>query len=187
MNLWRKLFRTILAVLLAAFGLLGIACTSHIPDKVTVEEMDLYREWLKHHFANQAPEQLYLDDQTFVFDPVQNKCDLALRKTDGVSKAIITQFHELRNTDYPLDVASSHLKLPWPYRVLDPRRLPAAAPGKLHIISFSRIAFSRDHEEALFAIGDACGGECGGGGAVLAKKQGNSWQFTRLESCAWIY
>jgi len=185
-NPWRKLLRTILAVALAAYCFLDVACTSRIPNRVTTEEMDLYREWLKHQFANQPPEQLYVDDQTFVFDPVRNKCDAALRRTDGVSKALIKQLHALGNADYPLDVESNQLKLPWPYRVLDPRKVPPATPGKLHIISFSRVAFSGDHSQALFAVGDSCGGECGGGGPMLANKHGNVWQFRRLESCAWI-
>jgi len=186
MTLRRKLLWTIVGVALTTYCFLGIACTSRIPDKITAEEMNLYREWLKHQFSEHVPEQLYIDDQTFVFDPIQNKCDAALRKIDGVSKTMVKQLHALGNADYPLDVESNNLRLPWPYRVLDPRRLPARAPGKVHIVSFSRIAFSRDHTQALFAVGDSCGGECGGGGPVLASKPGNIWQFRRLESCTWI-
>src|SRR4029077_11172753 len=107
--------------------------------------------------------------------------------TDGASRAMIKQLHELGNADYPLDVESNHLKLPWTYRVLDPRKPPEGVPGKLHIISFSRVAFSRNHSEALLAIGDSCGGECGGGGPILAAKGERVCQFRRLESCTWIY
>jgi hypothetical protein len=53
------------------------------------------------------------------------------------------------------------------------RLVPRPAPGTFDLLAFSRVAFSRDHQQALFAVSDACAyGDCGSGGAVYAHKDG---------------
>jgi len=175
------------ALLLAVcLGMLG--CTPKIPNKVSQDEYDVYREWLKDHFANKAPEQLYLDDQTFVFDPLQHfGCGDLMHKNDHIPWSLIKAQHALGNADYELDVSPSSMQLPWIYKTLNPRQFPNPSPG-LHIIGFSRVAFSRDGQQGLFAFSDSCAaGQCGSGGAVLAIRQGDSWKFDRLKSCVWVY
>lgn len=176
--------RTGLGALIIALCVCAVGCTPKIPTRVGIEEMDLYREWLKHYFASKPPAQLYLDDQTFVYDPLDTRRGQALPKGSGVSSSLAKELHALGNAEYPLEVASVGMNLPWPYKVLNPRALPTPATG-LHIIGFSRVAFNRGHTEALFAISDSCGGDCGHGGPVHAVKQNGSWQFTELRG--WVY
>ena len=168
------------------FGTLG--CTPKIPNKVTQEEYQVYREWLKNHFASKSPDQLYLDDQTFVFDPLERQgCGDLMHKNDHVPWSLIKALHAVKNADYELDVLHDNMQLPWAYRVLNPRQFPNQSPG-LHIIGFSRVAFSNDGQQGLFAFSDSCAaGQCGFGGAVLATRQGSSWKFDRLKSCSWVY
>jgi len=166
-----------------------LACTPKIPNKVTQDEYDVYREWLKDYFANKAPEQLYLDDQTFVFDPLSVSgygCGDSMHKNDHIPWSLIKALHALGNADYELDVSPGSMQLPWTYKILNPRQFPNPSPG-LHIIGFSRAAFSRDGQRGLFAFSDSCAaGLCGVGGAVLAVRHGGSWKFDRLKSCTWV-
>ena len=172
-------------VLVVCLGML--ACAPKIPNKVSEDEYDVYREWLKNQFANKAPEQLYLDDQTFVFDPLEHSgCGDRMHKNDRIPWSLIKALHALGSVDYELDVSPSSMQLPWTYKVFNPRQFPKSSPG-LHIIGFSRVAFSRDGQRGLFAFSDSCGGQCGSGGAVLATRQGGAWKFDRLKSCVWLY
>jgi hypothetical protein len=148
--------------------------------------MTVYRQWLLQRFAEKAPDQLYIDNQTFAFDPAQMRCADSLRKQERISKSLIQQFHRLYNAEYPLDIPEE-LSLPWKYQVLDPRHLPSGSPTSLRIIGFSRVAFNRSGTEALFAISDSCGGECGYGGAVQGINSGGHWRFRRLSACNSIY
>jgi hypothetical protein len=180
----RRLFRTGVAGLILALSFCAVGCTPKIPTSITAEELNLYRDWLMHYFASKPPAQLYLDDQTIVYDPLDVRRGEALPKGSGVSSSLARQFRTLGNAEYPVEVASIGLNLPWPYKVLNPRALPAPATG-LHIISFSRVAFNRSHTEALFAISDSCGGNCGHGGPVHAQKQNGTWQFRELRG--WVF
>lgn len=179
-----KIFRCAVGAVILTLCVCAVGCTPKIPTRVTVEELNLYHEWLKHYFASKPPVQLYLDDQTFIYDPLDKQRGQALPKGSGISSSLGKQLHALGNAEYPVEVASVGLNLPWPYKVLNPRELPAPATG-LHIISFSRVAFNRSNTEALFAISDSCGGDCGHGGPVHAVKQNGSWQFTEFRG--WVF
>ena len=149
--------------------------------------MDLYRAWLKQRFANKAPDHLYLDDQTFVFDPLREQsCGKGLHKNDGVSNSLVRELHNLGNVDYEIDVSPESMNLPWPYQVLNVRHLPSAAEG-VHMISFSRVAFDRAGTEALFAVNDLCGPQCGAGRAISARKENGAWTFKESGACSWKY
>jgi hypothetical protein len=166
---------------------LTIGCTPKIPSKITSQEMDLYREWLKQRFANKAPEHLYLDDQTFLFDPLrQEGCGKALHTRDGASNSLMRALHNLGNADYEINVSSKVVQIPWPYQVLNVRDFPRPVEG-LDVISFSRVAFNRRGTEALFAVNDLCGPQCGKGRAVLATKQNGAWKFKDSNTCSWEY
>lgn len=179
-----RLFRIGVVGLCLAVCLCAGGCTPKIPTKVAVEELNLYHEWLQHYFASKPPAQLYVDDQTFIYDPLDTQRGQALPNGSGISSSLAKQLHALGNAEYSVEVASVGLNLPWPYKVLNPRQLPTPATG-LHIISFSRVAFNRGRTEALFAISDSCGGDCGHGGPVHAVKQNGTWQFTELRG--WVY
>jgi hypothetical protein len=183
----RNPIQTFIAALMLACCLGGLGCTPKIPDKVRTREIEIYREWLKQRFAGKAPEQLYLDVQTFVFDPQQRGCGKAIHDDNHVSWALMKALHALGNADYEIDVSPQTMELPWKYRTLNVRQFPPASPG-LHVIGFSRVAFNGSGSEALFGVSDACAaGQCGGGSAVLAKKNGPNWEFTPLKSCSWAY
>ena len=185
---FRSLSHAFAAALILVCCLAGLGCTPSIPDKVTSEEIGLYREWLKHRFADKAPEQLYLDDQTFAFDPLAHLgCGNAMHKEDHVPWSLMKALQALGNADFEVDVSPNTMQLPWPYHVLNPRQFPTEARG-LHVVGFSRVALNHNRTEALFAFSDACAfGQCGGGGAVFASKQGGAWHFNQMKSCSWLY
>jgi hypothetical protein len=183
----RNPIRTFMVTLMLACCLIGLGCTPKIPDKATTKEIDLYREWLKQRFASKAPEKLYLDDQTFAFDPQQRGCAKGIHDENHVPWGLMKALHALGNADYEVDVSPTTMQLPWKYQVLNVRQFPPPSPG-LHVIGFSRVAFNGSGSEALFAVSDACAaGQCGGGSAVLAKKNGSKWEFTELKGCSWVY
>src|SRR5690348_1858159 len=107
-----RLLRSVITALIFVLASLAVGCTPKIPNHLTSQEMDLYRDWLKQRFANQAPEHLYLDDQTFVFDPLrQEGCANALHKNDGVSNSLMRELHNLGNADYEIDVSPASMNL----------------------------------------------------------------------------
>ena len=181
-----RLLRLLITTVISALVFLALGCTPKIPNRITSQEMDLYREWLKQRFATKSPEHLYLDDQTFVFDPQRQEGCRALHKSDGVSNALMRELHKLGNADYEIDVSPASMKLPWAYQVLNVRHLPSATEG-LHMISFSRVAFDRSGTEALFAVNDLCGAQCGAGWAVSARKENSAWRFKDSSTCSWKY
>ncbi|HVH87425.1 MAG TPA: hypothetical protein VM912_11920, partial [Terriglobales bacterium] len=180
--------QVLVVALVLSLCLTTLSCTPEIPNRVTNEEIALYREWLKHRFASKAPEQLYLDDQTFVFDPLEHLgCGGAMHKQDHVPWSLMKALHSLGNSDYEVDVSPKVMQLPWSYQILNTRNFPKQSPG-LHVIGFSRIAFNHSGHQGLFAFSDSCAaGLCGTGGAVLASKQRDTWQFNELKSCFWVY
>jgi len=149
----RKPIQLCAAIIISAFCVFSLGCTPKIPTQVTSEEMSVYSEWLRHYFANKAPEQLYIDNQTFVFDPLDKKRGFGLPKDAGITSYLPKELHALGKAEYPLE--AQELSLPWPYKVLNPRQFPNASPS-LHVIGFSRVAFNKEHTEALFAISDSC-------------------------------
>ena len=181
----RRAGRFLVSTLSVGFCFAMLACTPKIPDKVTAQEMDLYREWLQQKFGSKAPEHLYLDDQTFVFDPLrQEGCGKALHQTDDVSNSLMRALHNLGSAAYELDVSPKDMKLPWSYQILNVREFPRATQG-LHVISFSRVAFASSSKEALFAVNDLCGLQCGSGWAVSATKDNGAWKFKDSATCRW--
>ena len=179
----RRPIQFCVATLIFVACIAGLGCTPKIPTRITSEETALYSDWLRHYFANKAPEQLYIDQQTFIYDPLDRKRGFALPRSSGVSSYLPKELHAIANAEYELD--ARELSLPWPYKVLNPRQFPNASPG-LHVMGFSRVAFSRDHTEALFAISDSCApGQCGHGGPVHARKQDGKWTFTDMPG--WLY
>jgi len=73
----------------------------------------------------------------------------------------------------------------WKYKLIDSS--PDLLPGTFDLLAFSRVAFSRDHRQALFAESDACAaGDCGSGGVVYSHKVGGTWKFEST-GCVWVY
>lgn len=187
MRLPRPLLRSFVTVSILTLSCLTLGCTPKIPNQITSQEMDLYRDWLKQHFANKAPDHLYLDDQTFVFDPLREQsCGKNLHRNDDVSNSLMRELHNLGNADYEIDISPESMKLPWSYQVLNVRHLPSSAQ-EAHVISFSRVAFDRAGTEALFAVNDLCGSQCGAGRAVSARKENSAWKFKDSTTCSWKY
>ena len=46
------------------------------------------------------------------------------------------------------------------------------------------MAFNATHTQALFAVSNSCGGLCGGGGAVLRRRENGAWVF-KPAGCIW--
>ena len=65
-----------------------------------------------------------------------------------------------------------------------PDGYPTDEPGTYRLIVFSRVAFNATHTQALFAVSNSCGGLCGGGGAVLRRRENGAWVF-KPAGCIW--
>jgi len=168
---------------LASIAVLS-SCARQIPNKVTADEYALYSEWTTTHFGKNPPDHLYFSSRTGVFDPLEAPCKTTLEK-DGVNWSLIKQLHALGEAEYPVNFYSAtNLQIPWSYKEVD--IAPDLPPGTFHLITFSRVAFNRDHTEALFGFFDACAfGECGHGGYIQSRKQDGKWSF-RAVGCVMV-
>jgi hypothetical protein len=175
---------------LAAVALLVTftGCGGRIPNHVTTDEYGVYAEWMKAHFSTNPPNNLYVDSRTFVFDPLSSGCANAIHGKAGVPWALIKQLHALGEAEYwlPDAYSSTRLSIPWSYRLVDGLPLISQESGPYRLVGFSRVAFDTTNSKAFFAVSDACGGLCGGGGAVYAHKQNNAWVF-KSGGCDWMY
>ena len=178
-----------IAILACVVALAG--CNSRIPNKVSSDEYGIYSEWVNAHFSKRAPSNLYISTRTFVFDPV-SRTD-GCKSTEMVEKAgapssLIKQLHALGEAEYPLDVDSpnSQLRIAWKYEASDHWQLLSEENLPFQFVGFSRVAFNRAHTEALFAVTDICGGVCGWGDAVHARKESGTWVFEN-GGCDWEY
>jgi hypothetical protein len=162
------------------------SCQPAIPNKVTPDEYSLYSEWTAKHFATKSPERLFFSSRTFIFDPLERYgCGDRLHASNGIPWSLIKQLHALGQAEYPLDFYNgNNLQIPWASKEVD--GFPPDSPGTYRFVGFSRVAFNRDHTEALFAISDSCGGECGSGGALRAHRENGKWSFRPLD-CSWVY
>jgi hypothetical protein len=161
--------------------------TQQIPSKVTAEEYAIYSAWTNRYLSKNPTDNLYILNRTFMFDPLQPpQCGKALHEQTGVSWSLMKPLSELGDAEFVLNLYSpDNLQIRQNYKAVE--SAPDLMPGTFHLLSFSRIAFNREHSQALFAISDACaGGDCGKGGAVLAQKKGNSWTFQGT-ACVWLY
>jgi hypothetical protein len=163
-----------------------VGCGPTIPNKVTPEEYSLYSDWTAQHFAAKPPAHLFFSSRTFMFDPLEPYgCGDRLHANNGVSWSLIKQLHALGQAEYPVDFYNGrNLRIPWASKEAD--GLPVETPGTYSLVGFSRVAFNRDHSQALFAISDSCGGGCGSGAARLARRENGKWAFSTLD-CSWIY
>ena len=161
--------------------------TQHIPSKVTAEEYAIYSAWTNRYLSKNPTDNLYILNRTFIFDPLRPpQCGKSLHEQTGVSWSLMKPLSELGDAEFVLNLYSpDNLQIRQNYEAVE--SAPDLMPGTFHLLSFSRIAFNREHSQALFAISDACAaGDCGKGGAVVAQKKGNSWTFQRT-ACVWLY
>lgn len=173
----------------AAFIAMLAGCrAASIPNEVSNREYALYAAWTNVTFANREPRPLFFRSHTTPFRPdAPNGCGGILHRKDGVLWSMLRQLDALGTAAYPLDLGPSgnHLfRISWPCQESD--RLPAGAESGYRAITFSRVAFSRAGDEALFFFDDSCGGLCGGGGSVLARRKHGTWEFQWLH-CVWVH
>ena len=177
--------RTPVSKLVIFVGLVSaLACHEpavRIPNRVQPEEYEVYSAWLQNRFKAAPLGQLYLNVRTSIFD---SHCEKGLRewlKLDGV---LVDQFAPLGEAEYRLDVYSSpgKLKSPWPFKPSD--ELPKDETKPYPLITFSRVAFNSTHTAGLFAADNTCGGLCGEGGFLMARKNQGVWAFEG-GGCVW--
>ena len=132
------------------------------------------------HFSKSLP-QVPIDilSRTFKFNPFEqpNTCSHTMIRKAGVPESLPRQLGDLGDAEYLFkDNPPVGLHIPWKYKLTD--LFPDLSPSAFHRLTFSRVAFSRDRRQALFAVSDACAyGDCGRGGAVYANKGGGTWKF----------
>ena len=101
--------------------------------------------------------------------------------------SLIKPLRELGDAEYRLDFDHPQKKLlvPWNYKVADEWELIPEERMQYKWIGFSRVAFNRAHDKALFAISDVCGSLCATGAVVYAHKENGAWVFEN-GGCIWV-
>ena|SRR5258708_1509926 len=162
-------------------------CQAQIPNSVTADEYAIYSAWMNHYFSKHAPNSLYLRSRTFEFPPESGGCTNEKIQKAGVPLTLIKPLRKLGDAEYRLDFDYPQKKLliPWNYKVADEWELISEERMHYKWIGFSRVAFNRAHDKALFAISDVCGSLCGTGGPVYAHKENGAWVFEN-GGCIWI-
>jgi hypothetical protein len=152
-------------------------CKTQIPNSVTADEYAIYSAWLNHYFSRHAPSNLYLRSRTFEFPTESGGCTNKMMQKAGVPLSLINPLRELGDAQYRLDFDYPKKKLiiPWNYKVADEWELIPEERLQFKWVGFSRVAFNRAHDKALFAVMDVCGGLCGKGGSVYAHKENGAW------------
>ena len=142
---------------------------------------------MNHYFSKHAPNSLYLRSRTFEFPPESGGCTNEKIQKAGVPLTLIKPLRKLGDAEYRLDFDYPQKKLliPWNYKVADEWELIPEERMHYKWIGFSRVAFNRAHDKALFAISDVCGSLCGTGGPVYAHKENGAWVFEN-GGCIWI-
>ncbi len=165
----------------------SIACSrTHIPNRVTADEYDVYSQFLLQRFAKKAPANLQFWSVTVPF-VLDERCFEDIEKNNKIPSALIRQQKELGQATSPLDIQNGrdNLMIPWPHSVVYSIK-EVHTSLDLHLMSFSRVAFNRAHTEALFSFGDICGGDCGHGAPIYARKKNGKWEFTNVNTCSWV-
>ena len=178
-------------VAVIAFAVALSGCGGRIPNKVSSDEYEVYSAWVNTHFSHRAPSNLYISTDTFIFDPIEKTIGCSsteMVEKAGVPSSLIRQLHALGEAEYPLDVDSptSQLRIAWNYKAADDWQLLSEEHLQFQVVGFSRVAFNRAHTKALFAVIDTCGGLCGWGTAVYARKENGAWVFEN-GGCDWMY
>jgi len=176
------------AALAISLGIVLLIRAPRIPSTIGDEEYGVYSEWATSHFSKNPPQvPIYVLSRTFKFNPFEepNTCSHTMIQKAGVAGSLIRQLGDLGDAEFLFrDNPPVGLRIPWKYKLTDSPDLP---PGKFHLLAFSRVAFSRDRRQALFAVSDACAyGDCGSGEAVYAHKSGGKWRFGSA-GCFWFY
>jgi hypothetical protein len=162
-------------------------CKAQIPNQVTADEYAIYSAWLNKYLSKNPPNSLYLSSRTFEFPPESSGCTNRRLQKAGVPLSLIKPLRELGDAEYRLDFdyPQKKLSIPWNYKVAAELELIPEERLQYKWIGFSRVAFNRAHDKALFAISDVCGGLCGTGGTVYAHRENGAWLF-KNGGCFWI-
>ena len=185
----RQGFDSLTLVAIAFCSLLLSGCERpKIPNAVSDREYAVYSAWINQHFEKRAPKALFLYSRTAIFAPHGSYgCGDALQKEDRVSKELVGQFDALGTAEYPLDFNDyrHNFKIPWSFKEINSP--PVEPESGYDALVFSRVAFSRAGDEALFTAADQCaGGQCGGGSALNAHQTAGIWRF-HATHCQWVY
>ena len=171
-----------LVLVLAMSGCRGI------PNRVQPEEYNVYSAWLgKRPAKHPPPGNLYISFRTMIYNATQ-ECGKQLRPLLKSDAGLADQLSALGEAQYPLDLYSTppKLKVPMPFKPLGD--YPSQEPNRPYrLITFSRVAFNTAGTVALFAVSGSCGGLCGGGGALIARRDNAGvWAFEDT-GCVWVY
>jgi hypothetical protein len=162
-------------------------CKAQIPNRVTADEYAIYSTWMNQYFSKHAPNNLYLSSHTFKFPSETGGCTNEKLRDAGVPSSLIEPLRDLGDAEYGLafDDLHKNLLIPWKYEVVGDWEPIPEERMDYRWIGFSRVAFNRAHDKALFAISDTCGGLCGHGGPVYAHKENGAWVFENV-GCFWV-
>ena len=182
--------------LIAAMGLVFGCRGERIPNQIRADEYSLYSAWLSNYIQRHQ-EQLYIARRTANFDVLlTGNCSQAFHDQGKVPWSLIKPLQVLGDAQYllPADEAQHRLNVPVAYKMTE--RMPLDSRDSFTYVSFSRVAFNRDHSEALFFFAhtgcqkdpNSSRLECGGGGAraLHAVKRSGQWQIQPVAGCVSI-
>ena len=172
----------------AIIGMLTDACRGPaIPNQISEREYALYADWTNNALKT-APKALFFYSRTMPFNPFEpyDQCVNQVGEKEGVFRPMIRQLRALGSAQYPLDLFSSRtFHVAWKYRKIESP--PTDPEFGYRALTFSRVAFNRAGDLAIFSVSNSCaGGQCGGGGVIIAHKTQGTWEFQRTD-CNWVF
>jgi hypothetical protein len=178
--------RQVLVIVALVVTLAG--CDARVSNKVTPDEYHVYSDWMRLRYSKTTPDNLYLRTHTFAFPTVSDLNFRVAMDKAGVASSLVKQLQVLGDAEYGVDFDSqqTYLRLPWNFKEVDDFRLIPLDRGQYDLIGFSRVAFNRAHDHALFAVDVICGGLCGTGEVVSARKASGGWLFEN-SGWSWVY
>jgi hypothetical protein len=188
--------RILSSVSLIFASVLITSCRNHVPNRIADDEYALYSAWLTNYINRRHPNRLFVARMAGGFaDLVSGSCGRALHEQSDISWNLINQLQEVDDAQYPLCPYESQCKLkiqiPMPYTVVEQMPMPMSQSEAFDYVSFSRVAFNRNHCEALFFFGRckksrnlthlSCAD--GGASAIHASKKSGQWDFQLADGC----
>lgn len=198
----RSIPLTVLAALITCYAWGQTSKETH--SDVTQSEYEIFSAFITRSFVGKAGEervalpvsQIIIIDRTAYDEseiteewPWQKVRRFLRKQVPLLSLATIENFREANKSDVALERKFS---IPLPYqlvaestvnsiihRIEDWPKYYKQYPGAQGFLTFSRVGFSPDGEQAMFYVANNCGGKCASGSFVVARKHDAKWGIVK--------
>lgn len=166
--------------------------------QIEAEEYEIYKHILEEWFINDSTTHVVIDK--FTVNDDSESASYIKRKLSGVKSETLADFISRNNNSYELEnnfKINPIVNLITEEDLVSVRRQEKADLGESYKkafkekfstqfrISFSRVGFNRQKNQALLKVGYNCGTTCGEGKYVLLIKKNSKWNIKR-KLLSWI-